>query len=123
MKPLVTGWRAWALALIICIVGPLVMFEWLLPCLSGYLGERSRVAIVQRYQELAATGKLEMPPEGISAVSFMGGRHPGDRPKFIRFYREDPQRSTIRYLIVRGQVPGGKSVWQFRDQVTGELIY
>ena len=109
------------LAVIICIVGPLVMFEWLSPCLIGFLGERSRVEIAKRYQELAGTGRLEMPIEGISAVSFKG-RH-GGRPLMVKFYDGDPQRSTVRYLIVRGQVPGGKSVWQFRDRVTGELIY
>ena len=122
MKPLATGWRAWALV-ITGVVSYLVLIDWLLPALVAYGGERSRVEIVQRYQELAATGKLEMPPEGISAVSFVPLRHGGGTPRFVRFYDRDPQRATFRYVVSRRQVPSGKSVWQFQDKVTGEWIY
>lgn len=99
---------------IVCVGIVVVLFWFRFPLWVRHVAEIRRAEIIQRHEELAAIGKLDIPAEGISAVSFLSGRH-GGRPRLVKFYDGDG-RVALKVGKVCAIKTGMGSTWIFHSR-------
>ncbi len=117
-----TKWLSWTVRVALYLPLALLVCSILAaPWITRYFAQRSFNEVQQRYQALAASGKLDQPAEGWNAVTIRS-RH-GGGPYMVWFWANDPKRKCFRYVAQKRTTPEGQVTWQFQDQETKAWIY